>query len=705
MDRRNQGLLAWLALLAAPVWAQDRVPELATIEVRAGRDNAQELRRESTAGKWVIDREELDRQGDASVVDVLKRQPGITLGGAPGRGGMPQMRGMGSYTLVLIDGQPLPPGFSLENLTPSMVERIEISRTPTAETGARAVAGSINIVLRERLRAEPDEWKFGQASEHGRGTTSLDWVHHFQHDEWQGMTTLSWLEGRRADETETQLQRTTADTEVAEQTEAHTVGDRRSLHAMARLQWKPDTRNTWWLTPLLIRAEGQKNGEIWWQRQDRLLGAQQDQAQTDGFSRFAMNRLNGQWNHRFDGDARIEVKWGWGRASYRSGTAQTPQGLWLPTLDEPQRFNDRQWNLSAKWTQLWHENHTLVAGAEWEQRQRDEEGRATTGMDNLHARTARQAVYAQDEWRAGPHWSWQAGLRYERSGVESVLNQDPQRRSTGVWTPLLHTVWKPWADRKDQWRASLTRSYRPPPLSDLIARTSYTRDINSPTAPDRRGNPDLQPELATGVELGFEHYLEGGGVVGLNLFHRRIRDLIRYTTRWDEASQRWLSQPGNWGQATSQGIEWDAKLRLDQLWTEAPRVELRANASWMRSRVAEVPGPDNRLDRQPSFTANLGVDYRWASVPLTLGASVNYNPGYDTRLSAEQTAYTGMKRAVDWYGLWRFSSSTAMRVKLSNAAPFPWVTGKGYRLAGLQESALSTERNWRTLEVRLEWKL
>ena len=61
------------------------------------------------------------------------------------------MRGLGSgYTQILLDGQRVPPGFSLDSTrSPEQIERIEILRAPTAETGARAIAGTINIITRE----------------------------------------------------------------------------------------------------------------------------------------------------------------------------------------------------------------------------------------------------------------------------------------------------------------------------------------------------------------------------------------------------------------------------------------------------------------------------------------------------------------------------------------------------------------------------
>ncbi|MFM8666209.1 MAG: TonB-dependent receptor plug domain-containing protein, partial [Betaproteobacteria bacterium] len=38
---------------------------------------------------------EIERMGDATVGEILKRLPGVTVGGRPGRGGDPRMRGLG----------------------------------------------------------------------------------------------------------------------------------------------------------------------------------------------------------------------------------------------------------------------------------------------------------------------------------------------------------------------------------------------------------------------------------------------------------------------------------------------------------------------------------------------------------------------------------------------------------------------------------
>jgi hypothetical protein len=106
------------------------------VEIRGSEVTDTEQRRREPVAKQIFGREELDKYGDVSVTDVLKRLPGVTLSG-----GNPRLRGLGAgYTLILVNGEPAPPGFSLENLPPSQVERIEVTKGPTAEHSEQAVA-------------------------------------------------------------------------------------------------------------------------------------------------------------------------------------------------------------------------------------------------------------------------------------------------------------------------------------------------------------------------------------------------------------------------------------------------------------------------------------------------------------------------------------------------------------------------------------
>lgn len=131
--------------------------------------------RDATASRVVVSRADIVRFGDSSVTDVLRRVPGITVVGAQGRASDIRMRGLGSgYTQILINGEPVPAGFSLESLSPGQIERIEISRVATVDVSAQAIAGTINIILRQSMRKSEREIKAGVSSPAGRPSYTLD---------------------------------------------------------------------------------------------------------------------------------------------------------------------------------------------------------------------------------------------------------------------------------------------------------------------------------------------------------------------------------------------------------------------------------------------------------------------------------------------------------------------------------------------------
>jgi iron complex outermembrane receptor protein len=718
-------LLAGMALTLLPAsgWAQSpatatpsapsatapaaAATDLGQVEIRSNRNNDAEVRQESSAAKIVIGREEIEKQGDSTLGEVLKRLPGVTVQGAPGRGGAIRMRGLGGgYTQILIDGERVPPGFSIDSLTPEQVEKIEIMRAPTAETGARAIAGTINIVLREGQKANPDDLKITRSQEHGEGSTMLNWVHNLKTQPLSGTVTLSLMDQFRPDESTSVI---TSDPGVDRIRFDESVGHRKALHGSARLQWKGEQGRTLTLTPFLVYSDYTSRGQVQIRQTEGALLS--DSAQTLNQSRFAMARLNGQWAQRLSADDRLEVRFGLGQSKYDFRQDQTGAAdVLLFNGFETQNFVDRTGSLNGKWTRAMANGHQIVSGLELEGVRRVEEANAAVDENggDIRARTLRWAAYAQDEFKINANWSAYTGLRYESILTEGTGEQGLKSNNSSVWTPLLHALWKPDPAKRDQVRMSLTRSYKTPTLYNLVARPVPSREANSPTRLDRVGNPDLRPEMATGIDVAFERYLSGGGVLSANVFHRQITDLIRYTVAqqsspsWAPGQDRWVSSPLNLGDATTQGIELEAKFRLDQVRKGALPVDIRSNLS---SRVKQVPGPDNRLDQQPGMTANLGADYRVRSIPLTVGGNLNWNPDYDTRRSEQQWSYQGTKRVLDVYGQWRFSPATALRLTVSNLTPRDYLTSSTYSGNGVSETSRNTAANWRNVQLRLEMKI
>ncbi|MBK6469583.1 MAG: TonB-dependent receptor [Betaproteobacteria bacterium] len=736
---------------AAPASAASAPRPAATpqrVEITGGRENDTAQRRNATAAKIVIGREEIDKFGDATVGEVLRRLPGVTTPGAPGRGGPPRMRGLGGgFTQLLIDGQPIPRGFSLESLTPEQVERIEILRAPTAETGARAIAGTINIITREGFRRRLNDLRIGSGVENGQINKGLNWTHNDSAGPLTYNVSGSLFNPRRenSNETRTTVADAASGTLLEDRTASSVSRDKRlGANLTSRLQWRLGAGegggDMLALTPSIFHTEASSQNNFRLGQALRRPGTPglYDFGSGSNDSEFTNARLAGQWRQRLGG-VRAELNGGAGlwrsrndslRTEFNSASTQP-----LRTLEDSSRSRQNSVDLKLKLSGLAGGSetggeHSLVAGAEVDAQRRTESRTSLQNGtplladfgENLQASSVRLAAYAQDEWTLNPNWSTHAGLRWEgittRGDAAQAGDPRPSNRSS-VWTPLLHAVWKPDPKGRDQVRFSLTRSYRSPDLGNLIARPNINRDYdpllgpNIETAPDSAGNAQLKPELATGIDIALERYLDAGGVLSANVFHRNITNLMRGVTQLETVSwspyPRWVRRMQNIGDATTSGLELEAKFRLDQLITGASAVELRSNLSLYRSEVKSVPGPDNRLDQQAKASANLGADYRLRGVPLTLGGNVNWVPGTTTRIEADQTSATSTKAVWDAYALWAFSPTVGLRLLGNNLAPrdYTTTTVNDAVVAGVNErtTVRSSGPSYLNLQLRLELKL
>ena len=697
------------AALAQQAPAPAATADMGRIEISSGRDNDTQQRRESTASKIVIGREEIERQGDSNLGEILKRMPGITLGGAPGRGGGIRMRGLSQgYTQILLDGQRVPPGFSVESLTPEMIERVEIYRAPTAETGAQAIAGTINIITREGRKGMPTELKVGSSFQGGYAAPTASMVKYHDAEKWSANYTLSVNRYAAPDHSENDLTRNDG-TVRRRVSDSHYA--REGMNATARLQLKGDPGETLTLMPFVALSQGKTPTflQVTQSVNGVASAGSPATANSENQNHFAIGRLNGQWRRKLSADSNMEWKFNVGGWNSHNEFQQTSSNaLLIPIATESSRVQDRSANVSGKYTNVMGGGHQWVSGSEVESVRRTQSivgaYQTVAGSADYKASSMRYALYSQDEWQLTPHWSTHVGARYEGLTTEGSTSAGDVTNTNSVFTPLLHAMWRPDPDSRDQVRASLTRSFKTPTMPTLLARRTYTRDTNSATNPDVSGNPNLQPEIATGLDVAIERYLPQGGVLSASVFHRRVQNLIRNVTTLD-SNGRWLSSPQNISEAITEGVELEAKFRMDQWIADAPHIDLRNNVSFYRSRVLSVMGPDNRLDQQPAMTANLGADYRLKSAPLTVGGNVNYNPGYSTRLSAEQLVTVSQKRVMDVYGLWRLDSTTAWRLTLSNLDPRLYNTGSVYSGAGVLENSSTQNRSRTNVQILLEKKL
>ena len=690
--------------------------------------DSQDERRRSTASRITFGREELDRMGDATLGEVLKRLPGVTLGGPPGRGGQVRMRGMGGgYTQILIDGQRMAPGFSLDSIAPEQIERIEIMRAPVAEYSARAIAGTINVIMRADFKRKAHELRVGGGADGTHGQAGASWTHNGNTEALGYNLAATLFKGGQGDESDSRTLGLDPDgnTVLDQRLHSQSSNRREGLFANARLQFKLAPGNSLDLQPFLNAFRSRSDGQA---TLDQPVGTDvpYTRAAWHTESQWQMGRLNGTWATGLGDGGRLQMRFGSTLSSSHSVTDRDESGGSIaPTrlkLDDV-RQRELSLDMNGKFSQLIADRHSASAGWELQHSSRTDSRKTlengvptlTEFGENIEAKVQRLAFFAQDEWEWTKTFSFYVGARWEAIETASDSAIDRVHNRSAVFTPLLHAVWKLPDSPRDQIRASLTRSYRSPNTNQLISRPSIsnfqpdTSRPNSPTHPDRAGNPELKPELAWGLEVGYERYLAEGGVLSANVFYRRIDDLIRTvrgleTVSWATA-QRWVARPQNIGQADAAGLELEAKGRLaDLVATELP-ITLRSNFTLMWSRVNQVMGPNNRLEGQPTWTANLGADWPVKGTPLTWGASLNYTPSFVVQQIDQQASRQGNKRVVDAYAVWRFNPEASVRLTLSNLGARRYDTGLTTTLAdGSSEATDTSARTFTTVNLRAEFR-
>ena len=689
---KTPALASLMLLSPALVLAQQDTPpmpgsnnqQLERVEIRRTLSDT-DLRRRAPVAKQVFGREELDKYGDTNVADVLKRLPGVNVSG-----GAPRMRGLGSgYTLILINGDPAPPGFQLDQLDPKQVERIEVTKGPTADQSAQAVAGAINIILKDAPRVSQRDLRLGLGYNVDRPTPAATLTFGEKIGSAALSVPVSVFSWRNLGETTTTR---------------HVVGDGgatgdsvqkgeqlnwgHGVNTTPRLNWRISEDET-----LTLMGFGQQG---WWNNRLRYDTLSSTGIASSGLDDDANNkgtwqmlRGNVQWNNRFSETQKVELKAGMQRAkgSFNNQTVDTS----TPVLSLGDNL-DRNFTQAGKYSQLLGDDHSLTVGWDLEWRRRDETRTTTVnGQSQLPqfdgetfgARIQRQAFFVQDEWEISPQWSTYLGLRNERIVTTSRGNALDARNVSSVLTPLWHLNYKLDPKGRDLIRGSITRSYKAPDLSAMLGRYSLNSkypsaaQTNEELYPDRVGNPLLKPELATGLDIAYEKYFTGGGMFSVAFFHRDIKDLIRNATSREVPAggtvARYVSRPVNLSKAQTSGIELELKGRaselLPALFDPKTALNLRGSVSFYHSRVEALPGPDNRLDGQQPWSGNLGFDYRLASLPLTTGANLGFTPGYATRQTLTQVQDQSRNRSLDLFAQWVFNPKLSLRVSANNLAP------------------------------------
>ena len=673
-----------LLLAAGAAVAQDAaLPQRIVVEGKTV--NEADERRLSTIAMTVVGRDELDAFGDTSVLDVLQRLPGLTI-----EDGVPKLRGLGAgYTQVLINGEPAPPGFSLDNLAPADIERIEIVKGPTAEYGG--VAGVINIVLRVAPKLTQREWRInlGYRAVAPQGSTTLgygDRVGAFGF--FLPITVYTWANGAKS--RGQRLSRLPGNEVRADALQAEDEWRGRGLNLGPRLEWKLAERET-------LSWQGMAQANESHNRSARLVSLVSGPAltrsadETESRGRWQLLRTQLQWVQRREDGTRFELKaaaQGTHSRSAATTAARDGGGAVVPLRDTLASQRDSSLTQSGRLRLPLPGTHALTLGWDFEQRQRRELRRAfDAGVEQItgslgvpfHARLDRGVFFAQDEWEPAPRWSALAGLRAESLGWRTAGPNGAVDNETLSWSPNLQLRHAFNDAGRDLLRLGIARSVRVPDVGSLLPRYAlngtYDKDTpNTPLAADSAGNAKLEPERSTGFDLALEKHLANGGVASVGVFHRLIDNLVRRRTALENVAEasvpRWVSRPVNIGRARSTGLELELKGRADVMapaWFSAKSgVQLRAALSVYRSRVEQLDDPDARLDGQPPWGATLGFDHAPPGGVFSFGGNLGLSPSFSTQQTDRQRIWRGRQQRLDAYLLWRFDRQLHLRIAGNN---------------------------------------
>lgn len=651
--------------------AEGAITRVSTVSVVGARYDA---RRDDTASKIVTSRDDLLKYGDTTLADALKRLPGVTVSGSDGI----SLRGMGNgYTQILVNGQKAPAGLDLASLAPEMVERVEILRSATADLRTEAIAGTINIVLAKTARANTRELKLGLGTSRGQLLPSASW-RLSRRDEDRNYTVNASLARRAflATESVTETARDPAGQQTAHRAGTVRVDGFRDVLSLAPdLNLTPENGDTLSLQGYFNASNYNKYGDIAW---TALAGPPRRHSRYHQFTGINVVQLRTDlsWTHEFDAAGKLAAKLSLGGNREKSEFREQGYSAdGVHNLDDVTHaeLHVQGFSTSGKYSLPAVEDHVPELGweASLDRRRETRMQRLHTGVDlqesisdlDFDAGIRRLALYAQDDWTMSPHWSLYLGARWERIETTSEGNRfDRIGHDASVLSPLLQSLWKLAGNRNDQIRLGLSRTYKSPALRSLIPRP-YTSTNNSALTPDQQGNPGLRPELALGMDLAYERYWDDDASISLGAYAREIDGVIRSETAL--VNGRWVASPINGGSATTWGIEIDTRFALTQLLTRAPAIDIRFNVTRNWSSVDDIPGPDNRIDKQPRLSSTIAADYtigpKW-----TVGGSYNFVSGGPVRATAFEIDHHSTRRVVDVYGLWSLSTDRKLRLSLSD---------------------------------------
>jgi iron complex outermembrane receptor protein len=691
--KRYPVLLACLGF-ATVAPAQEKMLKEVTVTSTAEDDLAE--RRAAPTQKVIVTREDIENMGALTISDVMGKLPGVDAG-TPGSDGSMALRSRGMVrdsVQILVDGERVHGNARVAQgivgrLPATELLRVDILRGSSAEVGGSAPV-TVNLVLAKPLARDSTALKaaVGMRGDRPLGQTT--------YTKGGGDKNFSWLLPITLNHHETPTERRLSryDSSGVAQ-EDRERGDRRTEEFVVspRLTWKSGTDNLT-LNPVFFRSFGYGVNDFG--RTDLAWPLDSVVRDDKESSRNAFNRL------RADGEMlRQGVKYS-GRLALSDGKryadterdALDAAGIASASLEHMRR---RERDANASFRIDWSAGqHVLAASVEQAGHWRDESlTHSRLGADESHEGWDRHgSAWLQDEWTPRTGITVTSGLRGEYMNYAIDGREQEHRRLL----PSVALKWEP----APQWvlRSSLGAGIKAPRLDELTNQPVFSINANTPVEPDRRGNPDLQPERSINLEAALERYLpDDAGVFGANAYLRETQDFIERRVQLEGV--RWVERPYNEGAARHWGVELDGKLRTDSLgWRGAT---FRAHLTVPRSRVEDERLGITRAAREsPRYIFSAGYDQTLAA--MSFGVSLQHNGRTLTDVPDEQYYVTRRRTLVDAYALHKLDRYLNLRLSVRNLFRSDARREQDAYAPGSSWSLNTWERGMRTVLLSLEGK-
>lgn len=649
-------------------------------------------RTESTAPELVYDQEFFAKFEPVSVGDQLRRVPGVAFTSDIGESDAPQLRGLGQgFTQVLVNGRPIPGAGNdrtvfVDRIPAEIIDRIEIIRSPSADIDSQGIGGTINIILKDGETLPPGVIaRVGVThdveSGENRGNGSVSWSGRNQ------AQTAFWSLTVDAQERFNQKYVTEEvfesdsvgfDAEVdrggigrslvryddrgnsvaVERVEEDDLRDTRDLSFNGDVTFNLGDDTSLRFDAFYLTTKRREHQDTWIYEGDGSVGGldldNPELEFQDADFRQKSGGIAGVFNTWLGDAGELQVELAY-NAFEDDGIEDTFEEERDNLVNrEDNEADDSEWTYGVSLKRSldgWSEAMGLdgveakfgIAGKLKDREYRltidddldDDDFTTTEGRFDYEER--RLDAYAVFKWQFSPEVTLETGLRAESTRTKQrfgsdfyeagQLEESTSGRADGdefMLNPSAHLQWS--LTEVDQLRFSVARTVRRPSIEQLVP----AFELESPGDEDVVvGNPDLEMESAIGFDIGYERRIGRQGIFGVNLFSRRISDLIGLVNTGEDVSGIGLDPddfPGglytfrNIGDARVRGVEFDLSTPLDFI--GMPETGIFANYTWLKSdRRDPATGKDVYIDFQPKYVYNVGITQNIPSWNAAAGLS------------------------------------------------------------------------------------